>query len=186
MRLVNSAGTKQNTADELEQHVLGMYFSLRQGIILVAAAFPLWLLGAGAVYYGIPWQGSMSAYYHAAGNDDYQGCQESFRKLTVQNPSPSVEAIRNDPKLQQCRAAHYGGGSMRNWFVGILFAVGVFLYLYKGFSTTENYALNIAVAFALGIALNPMELWEKSSGVSWHGFFAVSFFIVIAFVAIFC
>jgi hypothetical protein len=28
MRLVNSAGTKQNTADELEQHVLGTYFSL--------------------------------------------------------------------------------------------------------------------------------------------------------------
>src|SRR5689334_11009994 len=32
----------------------------------------------------------------------------------------------------------------RDWFVGCLFAVAAFLYLYKGFSVAENIALNLA------------------------------------------
>ncbi len=44
---------------------------------------------------------------------------------------------------------------MRSWFVGILFVLGIFLYLYKGFSTLENCLLNIAGLSALGVALFP-------------------------------
>jgi hypothetical protein len=41
-------------------------------------------------------------------------------------------------------------------FIGILFALGSFLYLYKGFSRREDVALNLAGAFALGVAVCPM------------------------------
>lgn len=77
---------------------------------------------------------------------------------------------------------------MRNWFVGVLCAIGAFLYLYKGFSKVENIALNIAGAMAVGVAMFPM-LWtchKDSSLLSLHGFCAVSFFLCIAFVSIRC
>jgi hypothetical protein len=76
---------------------------------------------------------------------------------------------------------------MRDWFVGILFAVGAFLYLYKGFSWQENWALNFGGLFAVGIAIFPMP-WKCSTAcelLSAHGAFAMSFFLCIAYVCIF-
>lgn len=70
---------------------------------------------------------------------------------------------------------------MRTWFVGILFAIGAFLYLYKGFSDKENRALNIAGVCALGVAVFPMQ-----SRFGIHGIFAIVLFLCIAFVAIRC
>jgi hypothetical protein len=94
--------------------------------------------------------------------------------------------------LQDSMSAYYhaavDGRSMRNWFVGILFAVGVFLYLYKGFSNKENYALNVAGVMAIGVAVFPME-WacgEACSRYSVHGVCAVLFFVSIAFVSVRC
>ena len=54
--------------------------------------------------------------------------------------------LRGGLELQPSISDYYfaGGGVMRDWFVGTLCAVGVFLYLYKGFSDRENVALNIA------------------------------------------
>ena len=82
---------------------------------------------------------------------------------------------------------------MRVWFVGILFAIGVFLFLYKGFTNRENIALNFAGIFALGVAIFPMnhplnaDVTSSSSGsFSLHGFCAVSLFLCIAFVSVFC
>jgi hypothetical protein len=46
---------------------------------------------------------------------------------------------------------------MRAWFVGVLWAIGAFLYLYKGFSRTENFFLNAAGLSAIAVALFPME-----------------------------
>lgn len=114
------------------------------------------LLWIGGAFLNMPLQDSMSAYYHAA-------CD---------------------------------GQSMRNWFVGLLFAVGIILYLYKGFSRKENYALNIAGILAVAIAVIPME-WAcgevcnaicipKHEALTLHGIVAVSFFICIAYVCIFC
>ncbi len=100
-------------------------------------------------------------------------------------------AIQGIP-LQDSMSAYYHAifneNSMRNWFVGILFAVGVFLYLYKGFSYQENYALNFAGVFVIGVAIFPME-WncgEECKKISMHGTCAVLFFLCIAYVCIRC
>ena len=73
-------------------------------------------------------------------------------------------------------------------FVGILFALGSFLYLYKGFSRRENIALNLAGLFALGVALCPM--YAQTGYVPFsnilHFTFAVLLFICMAYTAIFC
>jgi hypothetical protein len=81
---------------------------------------------------------------------------------------------------------------MRGWFVGILFALGCFLYLYKGFSRTENWVLNAAGACALIVALIPMQAPDYckncgSDSLSWlHGTFAVLLFLCVGFVAWAC
>ena len=46
---------------------------------------------------------------------------------------------------------------MRDYFVGAMFAAGVLLYLYKGFSWQENYALNLAGVLAILIAIVPAD-----------------------------
>ena len=77
---------------------------------------------------------------------------------------------------------------MRDIFVGILFAIGFFLCLYRGFSTRENRALNLAGAFAIGVAILPIE-WncgDECKKISWHGFFAISLFLCMAYVCIGC
>src|SRR2546430_1451707 len=77
--------------------------------------------------------------------------------------------------------------SMGDVFVGALVSIGVFLYLYKGFSTKENWALNVAGMLAIGIALVPAsEMGEQHSARSTtHIVFAILFFLCIAYVAIF-
>jgi hypothetical protein len=77
-------------------------------------------------------------------------------------------------------SAYYDSG-MRDWFVGFLFAVAVCLYLYKGLSDKENYLLNSAGVFSVGIAVNPScwhpEGWPKY--LSPHGICAGFFFLMI-------
>jgi hypothetical protein len=104
--------------DELKQHVLATYLTLRIGMGIIAAALPLALVLAG-LFAGLGIQGSMSAYYWA-------GAQ----------PNPPG----------------------RVWFVGGLFAIAAFLYLYKGYTKRENVALNFAALFAIGVAYFPMEV----------------------------
>ncbi len=97
--------------------------------------------------------------------------------------------IRSDLPLLGSMSAYYhaGNGAMRDEFVGVLFAVGAFLYLYKGFTGLENFALNLAGAFVIGVAVFPME-WgcgNSCSNFSLHGTFAILFFLSIAYVCIF-
>ena len=76
---------------------------------------------------------------------------------------------------------------MRDEFVGILFAVGVILFVYQGYTRLEDYALNLAGILAWGIALFPMA-WPSGashSSFSLHGTCALSFFVCIAYVCIF-
>jgi hypothetical protein len=101
----------------------------------------------------------------------------------------ATEANQNPPDCEKVEAAAVvlPAGTMRNWFVGVLFAVGAMLFVNKGSSERENYALNAAGIFAAGIALCPMAWDCDSTGkFSWHGAFAVSFFAAIAFVCAFC
>lgn len=75
----------------------------------------------------------------------------------------------------------------RDLFVGGLFAAGACLYLYKGFSTRENVALNLAGVFALFVALLPTAATAADKGVvsTLHGTSAVLFFLCIAYVSVF-
>jgi hypothetical protein len=88
--------------------------------------------------------------------------------------------------LRGSMSAYYYSPTMRNVFVGILFALGVGLYLYKGFSTKENWALNAAGLLALGVAMVPTTAPDKTqAGLSLHAAFAVVFFACIAYVSVF-
>lgn len=93
-------------------------------------------------------------------------------------------------ELQESMSAYYhatvDGNSMRDVFVGILFAVGSFLYLYKGFSQGENISLNLAGICAVGVAVFPMA-WEceaECDSLSIHGIFAFLLFISLAYVCL--
>lgn len=97
--------------------------------------------------------------------------------------------------------AETDGFLLRSIFVGTLFAIGVALYLYKGYSGKENIALNLAGAFAVGVAVFPMT-WRGTDGevlyqginllnfgeytLSLHGVCAVFMFLCIAYVCIWC
>jgi hypothetical protein len=71
----------------------------------------------------------------------------------------------------------------RDLFVGGLFATGACLYLYKGFSTKENVALNLAGIFACAVALLPTG--DRGIVPLLHGTSAVLFFLCIAYVSLF-
>jgi uncharacterized membrane protein len=77
-------------------------------------------------------------------------------------------------------------------FVGILFAIGFFLILYRGFSKAENWALNIAGLSALLVALFPMQAPDycNNCGINAyphvHAAAAIVLFVCIAFVSFSC
>jgi hypothetical protein len=76
----------------------------------------------------------------------------------------------------------------RDVFVGGMFAVAACLYLYKGFSSRENGALNLAGLFAAGIAIFPMAdpNLPPDGKFSVHGACGVLLFLCLAFVIWFC
>ena len=82
----------------------------------------------------------------------------------------------------------YGGGDMRNVFVGVLWAIGFFLILYKGYSPRENWALNFAGLGAIMVSLFPTN-WPPNPAESWigkvHFGSAALFFVLIAYVCVF-
>lgn len=100
-------------------------------------------------------------------------------------------------------AAGTYGGSMRNWFVGPLFAISISLGLYRGYSRVEDYLLDAAAVLGVGIAVFPMD-WDpaklsgcgvpgsvlhvgvKVFGFPLHAVCAISFFLCIALVCWFC
>ena len=79
-----------------------------------------------------------------------------------------------------------GDAPMRVWFVGLLFALGCCLFLYKGYSPLEDWVLNVAALFAICVALVPMcwDRWSECPSFSLHGFFAIVFFVLLALVAV--
>jgi hypothetical protein len=78
--------------------------------------------------------------------------------------------------------------SMRNVFVGAIFAIGMCLYVYKGYNSLENNCLTIAGLFLFGVALAPTAAPPESP--NWdlpivHNVCAIAFFSLIAVVCIF-
>jgi hypothetical protein len=79
---------------------------------------------------------------------------------------------------------------MRDFFVGGLFALGSFMYLYKGFSWQENYALNVAGILAILIAVVPTDLKSappiaESLRSQVHTMFSIAFLLTIGYVCVF-
>jgi hypothetical protein len=147
-----------------------MFQVSRRGIAFIAIAFPLILWLGGYFVARLHLEGSMSAYYHAS------AASQAFEQL---HPDSLI-----DP----------GRGVMRNAFVGLLFALGGILVLYKGFTSMEDWALNLAGVMALGVALFPMAWGPEFKGrevsllnvhFSLHGFCAVTLFLCIGYVCIF-
>jgi hypothetical protein len=160
--------TAINPPGELGEHVFQTYFTLRLGMGIIAGLFPFALVGFGYLV-GVEWQRSMSAYYFALPQD----LQDLIKRVPGVFPTYPTRVL----------------------FSGILFALGTFLYLYKGFSRTENIFLNIAGICAYGVAMCPKsynygtefpdrQLYEMLSYA--HGTFALVLFFCMAFVAWFC
>ncbi|HET7767574.1 MAG TPA: hypothetical protein VFN74_02295 [Chloroflexota bacterium] len=162
----------------IRDHMLGTYRSLRFGLAGIGFVFPLFLLAAGPLWYGVKLQESMSAYYHAR---PLAGVIGPLKALLMQSGLPVVD-----------RALFYleldAETPMRAWFVGALFALGACLHLYKGFSEQENLLLNMAGGFALGVALFPID-WDCGSKCSpsvLHTICAVAAFGCLIVVAATC
>jgi hypothetical protein len=85
-----------------------------------------------------------------------------------------------DVELQDSLSDYYNADPLlRDLFVGVLFAVGVFLILYKGFTWLEDWALTFAGIAAVAVALLPVG---KSD---WHGVAAIVFFVCSGYVVMF-
>jgi hypothetical protein len=150
---------KSSASPSLQEHISLTYHLLRVGVGVLALSLPVVLALFGATAYGLNLQDSISAYYHAF-------------VPTAQFPD---------------RYALSGNGLMRNWFVGILWAIGFFLILYKGFGRRESRALNLAGLLLIMVSMFPMG-WtcrDACPQVSLHGVSAILFFLAIGYVCIF-
>jgi len=84
----------------------------------------------------------------------------------------------------------YGAGVMRDLFVGMLCAIGAFIFFYRGHSLQEDIALNVAGIAAVLVALFPMD-WPAdpaapgSTTARLHSAAAATFFVMIAYVCVF-
>jgi len=91
------------------------------------------------------------------------------------------------PTQTSISAYYYANENLRDILVGVLFAVGTFLYLYKG-EWWENLLLDIAGVCAVGIAIFETakggDCSPDTHGVTAHGIFAVLFFTAISVVCI--
>ncbi len=87
-------------------------------------------------------------------------------------------------QIQPSVSDYYYTG-MRDVFVGVLFAMGVFLFSYKGYGKKDNLAANVAAICVIGTALfpttpqNPSELAATIGKL--HVFFASAYFITLAY-----
>lgn len=98
-----------------------------------------------------------------------------------------IEGIPPQPHVSDYYyAVGPGGASMRDWFVGLLFAISIVLGLYRGFSLTEDLLLNAAALLGIGIVIVPLHSGVTLFGLPVHIIFAVSFFLCIALITWFC
>jgi hypothetical protein len=83
----------------------------------------------------------------------------------------------------------YYYSDMRNVFVGILCAIGVFLISYRGYGRVDDVAADVAAVAGIGVALFPTSpssptATEHAIGVA-HLVFAAVFFLTLAFFCLF-
>jgi hypothetical protein len=93
--------------------------------------------------------------------------------------------------LVQPSLSAYYHTSMRDVLVGILFALGVFLFSYKGYGRPDDIAGNLACLFAIGTALFPTlplegpitPIDERNNII--HHIFATGFLLTLTYFALF-
>ena len=90
----------------------------------------------------------------------------------------------------QDNMSEYYHTPLRNGFVGILCALGIFLYCYRGYDWVENWTANLGCVFALAIAFCPLD--EKSDPLSQSSLVGLAhtaaggaFFLVLGFYSFF-
>lgn len=166
-------------ARTIEQQIKATYHVLRVGAAVIAFSFPLLLWGGGKMA-GFTLRDSMSAYYWATPNNPCPcGTNSDNSCKTVGSEVDLALTTSTSEKALE-------PGTMRNWFVGLLFAVGTLLFVNQGHSRKEDLALNLAGLLAIGIALFPTRWDCFHHSFSLHGFCAVTFFLCIAFVSAIC
>jgi hypothetical protein len=105
------------------------------------------------------------------------------------------------PSNESISAYYYTG--MRDVFVGTLFAIGVFLFCYRGPDTQDNVLTNIAGLSAIAIGLFPMDpayhhviagrfpginnpdCYQNHGPLGYHIYSVATFFAIISYLAIF-
>ncbi len=92
--------------------------------------------------------------------------------------------------------------SMRDVFVGVLAAIGVFLFCYRGPDKKDNFWTNVAGLCAVGIALLPtdpiyherissqynissLECYSNHGPLGFHIYVVAAFFLIISYLTIF-
>ncbi len=96
----------------------------------------------------------------------------------------------------QVSISKYYHTNMRDVFVGILCAVALFMYAYKGYkNSADNIAGNLACIFALGVAMFPTSLPGQTTCINithnasivnyFHFISATLFFLTLAYFSIF-
>lgn len=96
----------------------------------------------------------------------------------------------------QSNLSTYYHTRMRNLYVGILCAIALFLFAYKGYDRIDSIAGNLACIFALLIAFFPTSVtepmtpcilspYENKISSSIHFFSAGGFFLILAYFSIF-
>jgi len=70
---------------------------------------------------------------------------------------------------------------MRDIFVGVLFAFGIFLFSYKGHEPKDNLAGNLACVFAVGVALFPTSRDPANIAGYIHASSAALFFLTLSY-----
>jgi hypothetical protein len=91
--------------------------------------------------------------------------------------------------FQSSISAYYYTG-MRDVLVGVLWAIGFFLFSYKGYDRVDNIAGNLACLFAVGVALFPTSPdGATNSGLlligAVHAVFAGLFFLTLIYFCLF-
>ena len=80
----------------------------------------------------------------------------------------------------------YHVAATRDLFVGLLWALGLFLVLFQGFGRAENLLLTAAGALLIGVAMVPTDIEQctENTPFSWHEVFAFAFFACLFVVAL--
>jgi hypothetical protein len=167
-------------SQSIEKQIKATYFSLRVTLAVIAFVFPLMLWVGARLSQGIHLRDSMSAYYWAAPGQVCP-CGEDASGHCLKKKEVETTVVENPATANSLKA-----GTMRNYFVGLMFAIGFILYVYKGYTDRENIALNFAGVMAVGVALFPMPWDCERHPVTVHGTCAILFFLAIAYVSAFC